>query len=89
MPAETLTTPATVEGALREASKIPSIVTDAMEDGVRSASRAVRHGRYAIEDVIDEAQHTIKQRPFQAIGKVFVAGMLAGGFVTWLACRRH
>ena len=81
--------PATVENPLREVSKIRSMVTDAVEDGVRSASQAIRHGRYAAEDAIEEAKHTVKQRPFQATGTVFAAGVLAGTFLTWIGFRRR
>ena len=61
----------------------------AVEDGVRSASQAIRHGRYAAEDVIEEAKHTVKQRPLQAMGIVFAAGVLAGCFLTWIGFRRR
>lgn len=89
MPVDVLEKPATAEDARREVPKIRSIVSDAMEDGVRSASRAIRHGRYAAEDLIDQAEHKVKQRPFQAIGILFAAGMLVGGFLTWIGFRRR
>jgi len=60
MPADTLEKPGTVEDALREVSKIRSIVTDAVQDNIRSANQAIRHGRHAAEDVIEEAKHTVK-----------------------------
>ena len=81
--------PATVENPLREVSKIRSMVTDAVEDGVRSASQAIRHGRYAAEDAIEEAKHTVKHRPIQAMGAVFAAGVLAGTFLTLIGLRRR
>jgi len=89
MPAEVLEKPATAEEARREIPKIRSIVSDAMEDSMRSASRAIRHGRYAAEDLIDQAEHKVKQRPFQAIGIVFAAGVLVGGLATWIGFRRR
>lgn len=81
--------------------KISSAVTDAVEDGVRSARRAVKYGRYAAEDAlqaikhgryvaqdaIEEAQHKVKQRPFQAMGIALAAGVLAGGFLSWFRHR--
>ncbi len=79
----------TVENPLHEVSKIRSRVTDAVEDGVRSASQAISHARYAAEDAIEEAKHTVKQRPLQAIGTVFAAGILAGTFLTWVGFRRR
>lgn len=89
MPADVLKKPATVEDAAREVAKVRSIVTDAVEDGVRSARQAIKHGRNAAEDVIEEAQHTVKQRPFQAMGMVFAAGVLAGGLLAWIGFRRR
>ncbi len=89
MPAEVLEKPATVEDARREVSKIRSIVTDAVEDGVRSARQAVKHGRYAAEDVIQEAEHRVKQRPLQAMGAALAIGVLAGGFLVWIGFRRR
>ena len=88
MPTDTLEKPAAVEDALREVSKIRSIVTDAVEDSIRSANQAIRHGRHAAEDVIEEAKHTVKQKPLQSIGTVFAAGVLAGGLLTWIGFRR-
>lgn len=89
MLANVLENPATVENPLREVSKVRSRVTDAVEDGVRSASQAISHGRHAAEDTIEEAKHTVKQRPLQAIGTVFAAGVLAGTFFTWIGFRRR
>jgi ElaB/YqjD/DUF883 family membrane-anchored ribosome-binding protein len=89
MLANELEKPATVENSLREVSKIRSRVTDAVEDGVRSASQAIRHGRHAAEDAIHETKRTVKQRPLQAMGTVFAAGVLAGTFFTWIGFRRR
>ena len=89
MPADILEKPATVEDVAREVSKIRSIVTDAVEDGVRSARQAIKHGRHATENVIEEAQHAVKQRPLQAMGIAFAAGVLAGGFLAWIGFRRR
>ena len=62
--------------------------TDRLEDGVRSARRAVKHGRYAVEDIIEDAEHAVKQKPFGAVGIAFAAGILAGGVAAWLGFRR-
>ena len=89
MLADVLEKPATVENPLREVSKIRSRVTDAVEDGVRSASQAIRHGRHAAEDAIEEAKHTVKQRPLKVMGTVFAAGVLVGTLLTWIGFRRR
>ncbi len=80
---------APVENAVREASKIRNIVTDAVEDSVRTATQAIRNGRHAAEDAVEEVKRTVKQRPFEAVGLAFVAGALVGGFLTWIGLRRR
>lgn len=62
--------------------------TDRLEDGVRSARQAVKHGRHAVEDIIEDAQHTVKQKPFSTVGIAFATGILIGGVATWLGFRR-
>ena len=87
MPTDILEMPASVEEALREVSRMKTIVTEAVEDGVKSAVKALKQGRYAAEDMIGDARHTVKQRPFQSLGVVFAAGVLTGALVSWLASR--
>lgn len=89
MPTDVFEKPATVEDVFREVSKIKSAVTDAVDDGVRSALKAIKQGRHATEDAIDDARHAVKQNPFQAVGLVFAAGVLTGALVTWLGSRRR
>ena len=88
MPTDFLGKQATVEDLLHEVSRIRSVVTEAVEDGVESAVKALKQGRHAAEDAIDDARHTIKQKPFQAMGVVFGAGVLVGGMIAWLSSRR-
>ena len=87
MPTDILEMPAAVEEALREVSRIKEIVTEAVEDGVKSAVKAIKQGRYAAEDMIGDARHTVRKSPFQAMGVVFAAGVLTGALVGWLASR--
>lgn len=88
MPGYVLEKPATVRDVLREVSKIKSVAKDALEDGARAASQAIRHGCNAAEDAVEEAKHTVKQRPLQSTGIAFAAGVLAGGLLTWIGFRR-
>jgi ElaB/YqjD/DUF883 family membrane-anchored ribosome-binding protein len=80
--------PATVEDVLREVARLRSTVTDAVDDGVKSAMRAMRRGRHAAEDAIDDARRSVKQNPFQTVGIVFAVGVLAGCAITLLGRRR-
>ena len=62
--------------------------TDRLEDGIRSARQAVKHSRYALEDIIEDAQHTVKRNPIGAVGVAFAAGILVGSVAIWLGSRR-
>ena len=79
--------PATVEDVLKEVSRIRETVTEAVDEGVKSAVRALKHGRHAAEDAIDDARHTVKQNPLQSVGLVFVVGVLAGWLISALGRR--
>lgn len=79
---------ASVEDVLREVSRLKSVVTEAVEDGVQAAVKALKQGRTAAEDVIYDARHTVKQKPLQAVGVVFAAGVLAGSLLAWFSTRR-
>ena len=89
MAADTLKKAAATEGPGHEVSKFRSMVSHRVGDGLRSASRAVKHGRYAAEDALDEIEHTIKHRPFRAAGLAFGAGVLMGALVSWIGSRRR
>jgi len=77
-----------VEDVVREISRLRNVVTDAVEDGFETAVKTLRQGREAAEDAIDDARRTVRQRPFQAVGIVFAAGILTGAFLTWMSSRR-
>jgi ElaB/YqjD/DUF883 family membrane-anchored ribosome-binding protein len=73
---------------LHEVSRIKSIMTEAVEDGFKSAMKAINQSRDAAEDAIDDTRHAIKRHP-QAMGIAFAAGMLLGGVALWAVTRRR
>jgi ElaB/YqjD/DUF883 family membrane-anchored ribosome-binding protein len=89
MPSGLLESQATVEDIVREVSRLKDIVVDAVEEGVESAVKAIKKGREAARDSIYDARRTVKQKPFQAMGVVFAAGVLTGSLVAWLSSRRR
>jgi ElaB/YqjD/DUF883 family membrane-anchored ribosome-binding protein len=86
--AEFIEKPASVDEILREVSRIKSVVTDAVDDGVRSALRATKQGRAFAEDTIDGARHVIKRNPLQSAGIVLAAGIVIGSLITLLCYPR-
>jgi ElaB/YqjD/DUF883 family membrane-anchored ribosome-binding protein len=86
--AEFVEKPATMDEVLREVSRIKSVVTEAVDDGVRSALRAAKQGRAFAEDAIDDARHVIKRNPLEAAGILFAAGVVIGSLVTLICYSR-
>ncbi len=78
----------TVDDIYREVNRIKSIVTDAAEEGVETAIRAVKQGRDAAEEVVHDARHAIKRNPFQAAGVILAAGVVIGSLITLFTVRR-
>jgi ElaB/YqjD/DUF883 family membrane-anchored ribosome-binding protein len=76
-----------LEDVLKEASKFKAVVAEAVEDGVKSALRAVKQGRHRAEDALDDAKHAVRKNPVEAVGIAFVAGLLAGGLAAWITAR--
>jgi len=88
--------PASVEDVMREVSRLKSVISDAVEDGVESAMKAVKQGRYAAGeamnaagDAYDDAKRAVKRNPIEAVGICFAAGLLTGCMITWLSSRRR
>lgn len=79
---------ATLDDVVREVSRFKETVTDAVEEGVKSAIRTIKQGRNAAEDAIHDTRHAVKQSPFQAMGIVFAAGVMTGAIAAWLGARR-
>jgi ElaB/YqjD/DUF883 family membrane-anchored ribosome-binding protein len=78
---------ATIGDVFREVSRMKSIVTDAVDEGVQTALRAVKQGRDMAGDAVDDARHAIKRNPVQAAGILLAAGFIIGSLVT-LSLRR-
>ncbi|MDE3156087.1 MAG: hypothetical protein KGN76_13340 [Acidobacteriota bacterium] len=64
-----------------------TIATDAAEDGVRAARRAVKQTVYRAQDLVDDTTHEIRRRPLQSIGIAFAAGSCVGILVGWMSRR--
>jgi ElaB/YqjD/DUF883 family membrane-anchored ribosome-binding protein len=77
-----------VDDILNDANRIKAIVTDAVEDGIQQAVRAVNKGRDAAEDAIHDTRHAIKKNPLQAAGIFLAAGVVIGSLITLLTVRR-
>lgn len=79
---------ATVEDVLREVSRFKEMITDAVDEAVRSAIPAIKQGRAAADDAIHDARRAVKQNPLQSMGIVFAGGVMIGALAAWLGSRR-
>ena len=70
------------------AARTTAAVTEAFEDGVGMAKRAMKHGCDAVEEVMDDTQQRIKRHPVESLVASFAAGTLTGILVGWLARRK-
>jgi ElaB/YqjD/DUF883 family membrane-anchored ribosome-binding protein len=70
-----------------EVKRMKEAVAGAVENGVCEAKRAVKQGRRAAEDLVDDAEYRIKQRPFSALGVSFGIGMGLGAAIGALMVR--
>jgi hypothetical protein len=62
-------------------------IVKAVEDCADSTQRAVRRGRLAAEDLIDEVTHSIKQRPLQSVALAFGLAFATWALFAWIASR--
>ena len=62
----------------RKASEFTSNVSDSVHDGLKTAKHAVKDGRDAVEDFIDDTARSVKRSPIQAVLLSAVVGLAVG-----------
>jgi len=70
-----------------EVKRVKEAVVDAVDDRLVAARRAFKHGRHAAEDLVDDAEYRIKQRPFSSLGVSFAIGLGLGAAIGVLMAR--
>jgi len=70
-----------------EVKRVKEAVTGAVDNGIVAAKRAVKQGRRKAEDLVDDAEYQIKQRPFSALGVSFGVGIGLGAAIGVLLAR--
>ena len=73
--------------AVRHGRHAAEDIVSAVEDYADGTRRAVRRGRLAAEELIDEAAHSIKQRPLQTVALTFGLAFGTGVLFGWIASR--
>jgi ElaB/YqjD/DUF883 family membrane-anchored ribosome-binding protein len=62
----------------RRASEFSSDVADSVHDGIKTAKRAVKDGRDAVEDFIDDTARSLKRSPIQFVLLSVTVGLAVG-----------
>jgi ElaB/YqjD/DUF883 family membrane-anchored ribosome-binding protein len=70
-----------------EVKRMKETVTGAVDNGVVAAKRAIKRGRRAAEDLVDDAEYRVKQHPFSALGVSFGIGIGLGAAIGALLAR--
>jgi ElaB/YqjD/DUF883 family membrane-anchored ribosome-binding protein len=70
-----------------EVKRVKEAVADAVEDGLGAARRAVKQGRRAAEDLVDDAECRVRRHPFSALGVTFGIGVGLGAAIGLLLAR--
>ena len=70
-----------------EVKRVKEAVADAVDNGVVAAKRKVKQGRRAAEDLVDDAEYRIKQRPFSTLGVTLGIGVGLGAAIGVLLAR--
>lgn len=70
-----------------EVSRLKTEASEAVEDRVAAARRLARRGRYAAEDLIDDAAHRVKRDPLRAMAIGLAIGFGMGALAVWVATR--
>ena len=72
-----------------EARLLTNLATDAVENGVHTAKRALNRGIENAGDLRDTAVYRVKRNPLKAVGLAFGAGLLLGAVVGAVSLRQR
>jgi ElaB/YqjD/DUF883 family membrane-anchored ribosome-binding protein len=70
-----------------EARLLKTLATDAVEDGVHAAKRAITRGLHDFDDLRESAAHRVKRAPLLTVGLAAAGGLLFGIALGWLGRR--
>ena len=73
-----------------EARLLKARMTDAIDDGMHAAKRAIKSVRRGVEELGDlkaEAVHRVKRQPVKAVGLALGVGLVLGLAVGWIGRR--
>jgi ElaB/YqjD/DUF883 family membrane-anchored ribosome-binding protein len=70
-----------------DAARLKTAASHAVEDAVTDVKRFAKRGRYAAEDLMEDAAHRVKHDPLRSVASGFALGFTIGALAVWLATR--
>ena len=68
-----------------EAVRLKTAASHAAEDAVTEAKRFAKRGRYAAEDLMEDAGHRVKRDPLRSVALGFAVSLSLGALDVWVA----
>jgi ElaB/YqjD/DUF883 family membrane-anchored ribosome-binding protein len=78
-----------IDKTAHEASRTASYVADALEDGVKTARRAAKHGGCVATELLDDTKRRVQRHPLETVVATFAVGIAAGAAIGWMMKRRQ
>ncbi len=72
-----------------KAARLKTAASHAVKDAVTEAKRFSKRSRYAAEDLVEDAAHSIKHRPLRSVGLGIAVGIGTGALAVWLATHKR
>lgn len=70
------------------ASRATAAMTEAFEDSIGMAKRAVKHGCEAAEELMEDTEFRIKRHPLETVIGSFAVGAMVGIVLGWMMRRK-
>lgn len=71
-----------------KASRVTSAMTEAFEDSIGMAKRAVKHSADAAEEFMEDTQQRIKRHPVETVVAAFAGGVALGMLLGFFGRRK-
>ena len=72
-----------------EAARLRAAVTEAIEEGVEAARRSAKRARHIAEEVIDDAENSVRHHPITTVGVAALGAFTVGALLGFLLGRKR
>ncbi len=72
-----------------EAARLREAVVHAIDDGMDAARKAAKRGRQVADEMIEDAEHSVRHHPLGTVGMAAMGALFIGGLVGFLLGRKR